>query len=226
MRHPRIKTKHAKVGLLNILFLPGASGTFLANMLAQAIRDPWWEDYKPSTDNELFRVTNEFLNPYNHIAMTWHPVNIKEGHEVLRLKDINWINLTVTPEEAKFTKVLWAIKRQDFRNVKKKDILRRMSDKTDAEYQGMYIRQERIVKKLSVYNNVLNVSFTDVFVKPKKDVILSILNTAYKDQYVAKKVVNNIAKQCRAKYKEDLKLYKQLIRPSGDGLIDYILEQV
>lgn len=110
MIHDPIKSVHSKVGLLNILFTPGSSGTFLANMLAQAIRDPWWKDYVPETPNELFRVTNESLNPFNHIAMTWHPVNIPETHDVLSLTDINWINLIVTPNEAKFIKVLWAIK--------------------------------------------------------------------------------------------------------------------
>lgn len=226
MKHPAIKTMHTKVGLLNILFTPGASGTFLASMLAQAIRDPWWEDYKPSTDNELFRVTNEFLNPFNHIAMTWHPINIPETHEVLNLKDINWINLTITPEEAKFTKVLWAIKRQDFTGVTKEDILHRLSSNTDEEYKGMHARQKRIASQLSVNNNVLDVKFSDVFADGNTDVILSILNTVYKGHYVANSIVDNISKQCIAKYKIDVKLHDDLLVPDGDGLIDYILAQV
>ena len=196
-------------------------------MLAQAIRDPWWEDYVPVYHNELFRVTNEFLNPFNHIAMTWHPVNLKERtHEVLSLKDINWINLTITPEEAKFTKVLWAIKRQDMRGVTKEDILHRLSSDTDDEYKGMHLRQKRIASHLAVNNNVLDVKFSDVFVDGNTDVILSILNTVYKGNYVAKNVVDNVSAQCIAKHKADIKLHDELLVPDGDGLIDYILAQV
>ena len=226
MKQPAVKSIHSKVGLLNILFTPGASGTFLASMLAQAIRDPWWEDYIPETPNELFRVTNEFLNPFNHIAMTWHPINIPETHEVLSLKDINWINLTITPEEAKFTKVLWAIKRQDMRGVTKEDILHRLSSDTDDEYKGMHLRQKRIASHLAVNNNVLDVKFSDVFVDGNTDVILSILNTVYKGNYVAKNVVDNVSAQCIAKHKADIKLHDELLVPDGDGLIDYILAQV
>tara|TARA_B100000768_G_scaffold69292_1_gene66647 strand:+ start:83 stop:766 length:684 start_codon:yes stop_codon:yes gene_type:complete len=227
MKQPAVKSIHSKVGLLNILFTPGASGTFLASMLAQAIRDPWWEDYVPVYHNELFRVTNEFLNPFNHIAMTWHPVNLKERtHEVLSLKDINWINLTITPEEAKFTKVLWAIKRQDMRGVTKEDILHRLSSDTDDEYKGMHLRQKRIASHLAVNNNVLDVKFSDVFVDGNTDVILSILNTVYKGNYVAKNVVDNVSAQCIAKHKADIKLHDELLVPDGDGLIDYILAQV
>lgn len=226
MIHDPIKSVHSKVGLLNILFTPGSSGTFLANMLAQAIRDPWWEDYVPETPNELFRVTNESLNPFNHIAMTWHPVNIPETHDVLSLTDINWINLIVTPNEAKFIKVLWAIKRQDFINVTKEDILYRLSDASDDEFHGMHAMQSRVVSTLSVHNNVLDVKFSDIFVDGNTDVILSILNTIFKGHYVATDVVNNIATQCMIKHSADIKLHNELIVPDGDGLIDYILAEV
>lgn len=222
-----IKSVHANVGLLNILFTPGSSGTFLANMLSQAIRDPWWEDYVPKPTSEIFRVTNEFLNPFNHIAMTWHPINILETDDVFNYSGVNWVNLTITPAEAKFTKVLWAIKRQTFTGVKKQDILRRLSNDSVEEYQGMCARQGRVSSKLAIKNNVLNVKFSDIFVDGNTDEILSILNILFKGQYVATNVVNNIATQCIAKHKVDIKLHDELLDENGgDGLIDYILSQV
>ena len=57
-----MKTAHSNAGLLNILFIPGASGTFLSNILAKAVTDPWWSDYNPPHPNKLFKTTNEFIN--------------------------------------------------------------------------------------------------------------------------------------------------------------------
>ena len=52
-----MKTDHANAGLLNILFMPGASGTFVANMLSKAVTDPWWTDYIPEPPNKVYKVT-------------------------------------------------------------------------------------------------------------------------------------------------------------------------
>ena len=215
-----MKTKHAKAGLVNIMFMPGAGGTFLANMLSRAITDPWWNDYVPESPNELFKATNEFINPYNHIVMTWHPWDLKDAG---LFKDTYWINLTQTPAELKFTDIMSAIKRQDYDGVTKKDILDRMYATMNGFYDKMYIQQGIEAVELVKDNTVINVKYSDIFVNGNHDVILSIINHVFNGQYVAEGVVANIAACCMAKHESDKHLWNELYYNTDESL-DNIIE--
>tara|TARA_R110000822_G_scaffold175888_6_gene315558 strand:- start:1206 stop:1895 length:690 start_codon:yes stop_codon:yes gene_type:complete len=221
-----LKSSHANYGLLNLLFTPGTGGTFLSNMLSMAIIDPWWHNYIPSSPSEIFKTTNEFVNTHNHIVMPWHPYQLHDSSKNISIiKDINWINLTITPEEAQFTKVLHAIKRQDFVNVTKEDILNNISENSNASYMHWCEQQSSMALELSKNNNVLDVRFSDIFVDGNKDVILSILNVIFKGQYVAHHIVDNISTQCIAKHLVDMHLYNEL-HDNMDATIDGVLSKV
>ena len=220
-----MKTKHAKVGLLNILFMPGAGGTFLANMLAKAITDPWWKDYIPEPPNDLFKATNEYVNQYNHIVMTWHPFDISKTDNMFDLKDVCWINLTITKEEAKFANIMSAIKQQDYINVTKESILDRLYATNNTTFDNTHKWQKVVAPMLGKNNKVLDVKFNDIFVDGNTDVILSILNLIFQGQYITMDVVENIAGRCIAKHKADMHLYNELIY-DPDKTIDQILAKV
>jgi len=220
-----MKTKHANVGLLNVLFMPGASGTFLANMLSRAITDPWWNDFSAEPPNEVFKATQEYMNPYNQIVMTWHPFDIKDDDALYDTKDINWINMTVTDKETKFTDIMSAIKRQDYNGITKKDILDRLYATSNPHYERTQLRQVEVAKKLAVNNNVMDVKWSDVFVEGNTDVILSMINFLFKGQYKTLDVVENIADKCKAKHVADTHMYNELLY-NPDKVIDNVLEVV
>jgi len=205
-----LKTIHTNVGLLNILFTAGAGGTFLANMLGTSIIDPWNNEYSPTPPSKTFTATNEFTNPCSHIAMVWHPIDLINTSTVNELTNTNWINLIITPEEAKFTKVLHAVKRQNFAGVTKEDILYRLSKESNDEYNRMHKFQSHVVSMLAVNNNVLDVKFSDVFVDGNTDVILSMLNLIFNGHYHSIDVVKNIAKECMTKHDADIVMYNEL----------------
>ena len=78
---------------------------------------------------------------------------------------------------------------------------------------------------LRVNNNVLDINWSDVFVKGDTDVILSIINHLFKGQYTTVSVAENIAKKCIAKHKADLHTYNEL-KYDPDKVIDNILDKL
>ncbi|MDA9992323.1 hypothetical protein N9E03_01425 [bacterium] len=220
-----MKTSHANLGLINVLFMPGASGTFLANMLARAITDPWWDDYSPELPNEVFEITKEYINQYNHLAMTWHPFDLKHYDSTYDLKNVNWINLVNTKDELEFTDVMANIKRQHFEGITKKDILDRLYATSNVDYNDCHNWQHEAATMLRVNNNVLDINWSDVFVKGDADVILSMINHLFKGQYTTVSVAENIAKKCIAKHKADLHTYNEL-KYDPDKVIDNILDKL
>lgn len=226
------KRKHSKTGLLNILFMPGASGTFLASMIAKAITDPWWEDYKPEPPDSFFKVTNEYINQYHHVAMAWHPfdkpllhMNLDKADSLFNLKDVCWINLTITKEEAKFTNIMSAVKQQHYEGVTKEEILDRLFAKDNPYYDKMHDYQSEIALELAKKNKVLNVKWSEIFVDGNTNTILSILNLLFKGQYNSMPVIQNIADQCIAKHDTDKHIYNEL-KFDPYSKIDYILSQI
>ena len=221
-----MKTDHANAGLLNILFMPGASGTFVANMLSKAVTDPWWTDYVPEPPNKVYKVTQEYMNPYNQIAMTFHPPNVREDSKFFDMKNVNWINIINTEAELEFVDIMSAVKRQDYdNNDSKQDILDRLYAKSNPFYGRMAAWQGKAADLLRENNNVLDVKWSDIFVKGDSDVILSMMNLLFKGQYTSYDTIDNIAKMCVKKHKADLHLYNEL-RFNPDIVIDNIFKVI
>lgn len=205
-----MKKIHANLGLLNILFLQGAGGTFLASMISRAITDPWWEDYIPEPPNKLFTQTNEYINQYNHIVMTHHPLDFHKNDKIFDVKNTKWINLIVTPEERHFTNVMTMVKLQDYKDITREYIKDMLYATKDRHYEMAHDWNHTVVDKLKHSNDVLDVKWKDIFVDGNKEAILSIINHAFNGQYTAMKVVDNISAQCIAKHETDKHLYNEI----------------
>ena len=205
-----MKTIHANLGLLNILFLQGSGGTFLASMIARAITDPWWTDYTPDPPNDLFKTTNEYINQYNHIVMTHHPLDFSNEDSVFNVKDTKWINLIVTSEERHFTNVMTMVKRQDYTGITRQYIRDMLYATRDRHYEKAHEWQHTVASRLDKQNNVLPVRWKDIFEDGSHDAIRSIINHAFSGQYKAEDVVENISAKCIAKHETDKHLYNEL----------------
>lgn len=217
-----MKTTHSNVGLLNVLFVPGASGTFLANILARAITDPWNSGYYPRTPNKLYEVTNEFINEYNHIAMTWHPFDLSNTDERFELQGVKWINILVTKENAKFTNIMATIKRQDYSGITKQDILDRLYADEIFEYNETIARQGMVADMLRANNDVLDVHWSDIFEHGDESVILSMINHLYRGEYKAYDTITNISNHLVEYHKTNIAMYNEL-KYKPDEVIDNIL---
>lgn len=220
-----MKTAHANLGLLNILFLQGAGGSFLASMISRAITDPWWTDYTPEPPNNLFKLNNEFMNQYNHIVMTHHPLDFDKEDQKFNVKDTKWINLVVTPEERYFTNVMTMVKRQDYTGITRQYIRDMLYATTDTHHIHAHDWQDTVSEKLGKQNKIIDVSWKHIFEDGDHTAILSIINHVFEGQYKAEGIVENISAKCIAKHKSDKHLYNE-IKDNTEATLDKIFKVV
>jgi len=218
-----MKTLHADLGLLNLLFLQGAGGSFLASMISRAVTDPWWTDYTPEPPNKLFKTTNEFMNQYNHIVMTHHPLDFSKQDTRFNVTNTKWLNLTLLPEERHFTNVMTMVKLQDYTGITRQYIRDMLYATKDRHYERAHDWQVTVADKLRKQNSMLEVRWKHIFEDGNHDVILSILNHMFAGQYKADGIVENIAVKCMAKHEADKHLYNE-IKDNTEETLDKIFK--
>ena len=96
--------------IANIIFEPGASGTFVSHMISVGIMDPWYTKYHPLYENENYELVNEYINPHMNIIRVWHPYSLKTN-DILNKHNNKWINLTCSNSQNHFNEIINYVKR-------------------------------------------------------------------------------------------------------------------
>lgn len=221
-----------RLGLVNFLFTPGASGTFVSNMITNALVAPLDYNYTPKIDNPNFLLVNEYVNPWMHIAGVWHPYIINEMPEVYDLKNSRWIIIDVTEEQYYFSSVINAIKVVHKSDMTKEELINNINDVINRDflksrYNAYSKNIEDIVERLKENNNVIRETFKNIFVDPKDATFNRMLAFNYGlDEINRSGLVDNIKSKCIKKYKLDRELYLMILEMAVNNdysMIDTLL---
>lgn len=202
-----------RLGLINFLFYPGSSGSFLANMISKALLDPYYDSYIPKCPDKNYYAVNEYNNPYMHIGGIWHPYMLIDSSPFCNTK---WVVINITIQQYYFSSVINSVKcihknsltfSQAIEAVKSEIYLPDL-DNRYKKYNNDLIR---ICDQLSINNIVTTIEFTDLFEKGSVNSVQNIMDLMYSGFYSNNKIVSNIAKQCLYKHNIDLNLYSNII---------------
>lgn len=213
-------------GLINFLFCPGASGTFIANSIAHTMINPWHDAYIPEYNDEKFEFINEYINPWMHMTGVWHPAILEDA--LPALSNTKWIVIDITQEEFYFSTVINTVKyfqkagfeidsaMNHIKNEINMDVEKRYS-----EYKNQITKQ---INELQKQNQVKLISYEDMFSNSTADAIGDIFNLLYSGHdSLCHARCQLIADNCQDKHDRDQQLFNTITKDNGKSILEQLV---
>lgn len=209
------------VGILNFLFFPGTSGCFIANMVSEAIINPYDIKYDPVHVDDNYEKANEFIAQHRHISNVWHPLSqdFERMPDLSNLCGTKWCIIDITSENYRFASIINAFKRQHKEGWSRAETFQEIkrqidgNDASDTWYQEYLSSVKKIKQQLLDQNNtVVEVEFDCLFVLGSDSGVVpvkAIFDMIYMD-YTNQLIVRNIAEKCWIKHQRDITLYNDI----------------